>query len=504
MAKKITTKALDGTIVEFKDIIIGQGTMKDVYFSPDKSYVVAFFRNLKKGTAEYIATKDRLNKITGIYKERIFNQTGGEYWQNLFCWPHKVVEYNGKIGVITPAYQKKFFFEHGSINNDILKIKGKEKEGKWFASASNRNRFLDNREKGTLITYLRICINISRAMRRMHAAGLAHSDLSYKNILIDPVTGSAAIIDIDGLVVPDMYPPEVVGTPDFIAPEVLSTLHLPKGDPKIKLPNRTTDQHALSVLFYMYLLFRHPLRGKKIHSADPDIDNLLQMGERALFIEHPSDESNRPNLKTTNRYSLPWADTNKIPYTILGPYLVKLFNRAFIDGLHNPSERPTANDWEQALVKTVDFLQPCLNKQCEMKWYIFDIKVRPKCPYCGTSYKGNLPVIDFYSPKKMGTFTHDNHRLIGYNGLIVYQWHVNKTIFPNEKLTEQQRIPVADFHLVNDKWYLINRNLYSMYDKSENKPIPINSKIELTQGKHILLSTEEGGRLCIVTLIHNQ
>jgi tRNA A-37 threonylcarbamoyl transferase component Bud32 len=28
---------------------------------------------------------------------------------------------------------------------------------------------------------------IARAVRRMHAAGLAHSDLSYKNILIDPV-----------------------------------------------------------------------------------------------------------------------------------------------------------------------------------------------------------------------------------------------------------------------------------------------------------------------------
>lgn len=36
----------------------------------------------------------------------------------------------------------------------------------------------------------------------MHAAGLAHSDLSYKNVLIDPVTGSACVIDVDGLVVP--------------------------------------------------------------------------------------------------------------------------------------------------------------------------------------------------------------------------------------------------------------------------------------------------------------
>ena len=36
----------------------------------------------------------------------------------------------------------------------------------------------------------------------MHAAGLAHSDLSYKNVLVDPITAKASIIDIDGLVVP--------------------------------------------------------------------------------------------------------------------------------------------------------------------------------------------------------------------------------------------------------------------------------------------------------------
>ena len=40
------------------------------------------------------------------------------------------------------AYQKQFFFKKGSINNDFLGIKGKEKEGKWYASAKNLNKFL--------------------------------------------------------------------------------------------------------------------------------------------------------------------------------------------------------------------------------------------------------------------------------------------------------------------------------------------------------------------------
>ncbi len=108
------------------------------------------------------------------------------------------------------------------------------------------------------------------ALAHTHAAGLAHSDLSYKNVLIDPVSQSAAIIDIDGLVVPGKFPPDVVGTPDFIAPEVYATMNLQKNDPNRKLPSQTTDRHALAALIYEYLLYRHPLRGKKVWDIDDE------------------------------------------------------------------------------------------------------------------------------------------------------------------------------------------------------------------------------------------
>jgi hypothetical protein len=50
----------------------------------------------------------------------------------------------------------------------------------------------------------------------------------------------------------------------------------------------------LAVLIYMYLLYRHPLRGGKVHDVnDPQRDENLAMGENALFIEHPTDPSNR-------------------------------------------------------------------------------------------------------------------------------------------------------------------------------------------------------------------
>ena len=50
-------------------------------------------------------------------------------------------------------------------------------------------------------------------------------------------------------------------TPDFIAPEVIATQHLNKTDPDRVLPSTLTDRHALAVLIYMYMFYRHPLRG---------------------------------------------------------------------------------------------------------------------------------------------------------------------------------------------------------------------------------------------------
>ena len=491
MANIVRLKALDGSTVEFVDEVIGSGAMKDVYFSPDKSYVVGFFKKPQDANS-----KDRLQNITGVYRERIFNQVGGDYWKNLFCWPEKLVEWNGKLGIVCPTYQKHFFFSSGPF-------KGKEKEGKWFASAHLRNKFLPDDQKGNWLTHYHMCIQIARAVKRLHAAGLAHSDLSYKNVLVDPVSGKAAVIDCDGLVVPGKYPPDVVGTPDFIAPEVLQTKNLPLADPRRKLPSIQTDRHALAVLIYMYLLYRHPLRGGKVNDLDPAKDEELTMGSKALFIEHPTDKSNRPKVNQLRPSELPQGDVSKLPYTICGPYLKELFDRAFIDGLHDPSKRPTADEWETALVKTTDLMQPCQNPSCEAHWFVFDNSTKPRCPFCGTEYHGQLPVLNLYNPGNHGTFREAKHRLMVYDKQSLYMWHVCNFIMPNERTKPEDKKPVGDFHFHNGKWILINRRLTSLYDKDVDKKIEIGQYVELTEGKKILLSSEDGGRLIIVQLVNN-
>lgn len=493
----IKAMTLEGRPVEFIDRVIGAGVMKDVYFSPDRSYVVAFYR-----TPADFQTKDRLQMITGRYAEGIFGQPGGAYWKDLFCWPTAILEHQGRLGLVAPAYAPHFYFEHGSKNGDQLGIKGKEKEGMWFASANNQNRFLDPRERGNWLSYLRIGLLISRAVRRLHAAGLAHSDLSYKNVLVDPAGSRANIIDVDGLVVPGRFPPDVVGTPDFIAPEVVMTSHLPAQDPQRKLPTINTDRHALAVLIYMYLFYRHPLRGGQIHDRD-DVarDETLQMGERALWVENPRHAENRIQLSQVKPTQLPWADTTKIPYHIAGPYLRPLFESAFGEGLRSPSQRPTASDWEDALVKTIDLIQPCRNPACEQKWYVFDNSLAPRCPFCGSPYAGRLPVLNLYSARREGQFRPENHRLMVFSEQSLFPWHVNRNVSPNEKLGPEQKRRVGYFVPHEGNWWLVNERLPEMHDVTQHRPVPVGGKVELKNGLQLLFGRGGGDRLAVVQMV---
>lgn len=477
-----------------------RGGMKDVYFSPDKKYVVAIFRNALDENQ-----KLRLEKITSHYFRQInASSTAGYYLNEVYRWPTDIIEREGLTGVIVPSYHGKFFFEQGYSGSDL--IKGKEKNGKWFAAAKFRNPAfplsLAKAELGNWMSYLQICVNLCRGVKKLHAMGLAHSDLSYNNVLIDPISRSACIIDIDGLVVPGLFPAEVIGTAEFIAPEVMATRHLGKHDPDKKLPGRATDLHALAVLIYMYLLHRHPLTGGKVHDLDPETDNTLSMGNNALFIEHPTDFSNRPRTKQLSKWELPWGDISLLPYAILGPYLKQLFDEAFIAGLHHPASRPPADLWEQALLKTTDLLQPCGNADCAQKWYVFNNTSAPQCPFCGTPHVGSLPVLDFYHQAAPGSWKPENQRLMVYSNQYLFEWHISRNIVRNELLSEEQKKPVGYFSFDQGKWVLVNQRMSTLKDLSNNTFVPVGGMVELIHQGKLLLSAEEGGRVALITIVN--
>jgi hypothetical protein len=102
--KTIKCKTLDGDDVEFEEEKFSEGGMKYAHWAADKSYVVLFYKDKQD-----FQTKERLQMITGKYRDGILKQTGGDHWKNLFCWPTAVLEHEGKLGIVAPTYPKHFF-----------------------------------------------------------------------------------------------------------------------------------------------------------------------------------------------------------------------------------------------------------------------------------------------------------------------------------------------------------------------------------------------------------
>lgn len=110
-----------------------------------------------------------------------------------------------------------------------------------------------------------------------------------------------------------------------------------------------------------------------------------------------------------------------------GPYLKELFDRAFIEGLHPPKKRPSADEWEAALIKTVDLIQSCQNSECAQGRYVFNNMMASECPFCGTAYKDQLPILNLFS-KRGDNYRPDNHRVMVYSSQSLFPWRIDHTI----------------------------------------------------------------------------
>jgi serine/threonine protein kinase len=463
-----------------------KGGMKHTYFSPDKSYVVQFFND--SSTAQNPIIRERIEAIIGRYNPTVSESRGGakgndektaEYFSKCFCWPIGIVVYP-EFGIVCPTYPKNFFFDRYS--SDILQIAGKDKKSNWF---TNKNRkYLSRSELGDLRTMMQISIMLSRSIRRMHQAGLAHSDLSFNNVLIDPKTGTCVVIDIDTLVVPGLFPPEVIGTRGYIAPEVLSTLGQPRE--VRKYPSVYTDLHSLPVLIYEYLFFRHPLMGPKIYAETAEEDDYLGLGEKATFIENPYDTSNRPK---------------DLDVTIddMGEHLKKLFIRAFVDGLHEPDLRPTAMEWELGLAKTWDMLHSCSNPSCSHRWFVLHDEKNPVCPYCKTRISDREFVKIKFSTQSRG---HKGQwlrtgEMIAENNTPLGKWHIFSNVFPDEKTEKSIQAYVCSY---NGRWIMVNKKINGMISPSGNI-VPPEQAFYLEDGMIFRLSSEEKSVLAEVSII---
>src|SRR3954452_6732203 len=129
-------------------------------------------------------------------------------------------------------------------------------------------------------------LELADSYLQLHARGLCYRDISFGNVFFDPESGDVLICDNDNVAVDGSATAGVLGTPRFMAPEVV------RGE---VLPSTQTDLYSLAVLLFYMLTVHHPLEGAReaaIRCLDlPAMTRLY--GTEPLFIFDPRDASNR-------------------------------------------------------------------------------------------------------------------------------------------------------------------------------------------------------------------
>jgi DNA-binding helix-hairpin-helix protein with protein kinase domain len=187
-------------------------------------------------------------------------------------------------------------------------------------------------------------LQLAQSFLELHAQGLCYRDISFGNVFFDPDTGDIQVCDNDNVAIDGQGSNGVLGTPRFIAPEVV------RGE---AVPSTQTDLFSLAVLLFYLFHIHHPLEGQQeaaIKCFDLPAMNKLY-GTDPLFIFDPANATNRP---------VPGLHDNPLAYWPIYPqFLRDRFTRAFTAGLHDPHERIRESEWRATLMQLRDAILYC-------------------------------------------------------------------------------------------------------------------------------------------------
>lgn len=187
---------------------------------------------------------------------------------------------------------------------------------------------------------------------KLHAKGFCYRDISFGNAFFDPTTGDVLICDNDNVTENRSPKASVLGTPNFMAPEIVR---------QEALPSRQTDLYSLAVLLFYIFHIQHPLYGKKIvsiRSWDPSSQKKL-LGQEPVFIFDPNDKSNEAVGRSID--PLGEAGANALIYWPIFPqFLRATFIQSFTAGLKDPDHgRVTEGEWRRVLSQLRDSIFYC-------------------------------------------------------------------------------------------------------------------------------------------------
>lgn len=201
---------------------------------------------------------------------------------------------------------------------------------------------------------------IAKAFRALSADNLSYCDISGNNILVkvDSKEVSVRLIDIDNIYIAGRGKAAVLGTPRYMGPEIIN---------KSKNPDVFSDNYSLAVILFEILRVGHPYVSDEIADGTPEEEDAAYAG-KAEYVT---------NNNSSNMLPQDIAFTDK---------LKELFSRCFVAGKNNRMERPSAKEFEYALLEASNKIIKCLS--CGAWHYPRRVGgTYAPCPWCGAVSK---------------------------------------------------------------------------------------------------------------------
>ena len=233
----------------------------------------------------------------------------------------------------------------------IALVENDQKEGFGYIMPLKENRFksfglwLSRSIEPSFKVLLTSCYEISQSFHLLHSKGFCYQDLSLNNLYFDPHDGEIRIGDTDNIIINGSKKGSVIGTPKFMAPEIITHK---------ALPNTQTDLYSLAILLFYILFLNHPLEGKAESAIKSlDIPSMTKLyGLNPVFIFDPNDSSNYPDSIYHNNALLFW--------NIYPKFFKKIFIKSFTEGIKDPLHgRIRETEWQIALLELRDLVYYC-------------------------------------------------------------------------------------------------------------------------------------------------